>query len=554
MPEHAGPGADPDSGSANRGHLRSWRLFVVIATLCLGVFLYGLDSNIIGTALPQITTDFQSLSAVAWYGAAYLLTVTAFQPLFGILYKFFSTKLVYLASMLLFEVASIVCATASTSNILIFGRALLGLGAAGLLQGALAIIRCVVSLDKVPLFQGIVISSVGISVCVGPIIGGALTQYATWRWCFWINVPAGFCAIIIIFLFVPLSQGSEEEAGQLTVRQKLGRIDAIGTILFLGLVCCLLLALTWGGQQYLWSDARIIGLLVAFGVLLILFCYWDWRQGELALIPLRVLRKRSISMGSLVLFSYGLIMYVYGYYLPIFFQSAQGVSATESGVRYIAMMAPQILTLVATGALVSKWGYYVPFMIAGTVICSVGSGLLTTIDITTSTVTWAAYLVLTGIGVGMASQLPYTALQVVLDPVDVPVGNAIAVFSSQLGGAIGLAIGQNLLVTELFDAVPQHTTIDPNDVVAVGASGLTQLTNSSATLQDLRRAYGQAVRDVFILGLAFACFAAVPCLAMEWLNIKHEAIKRKQSLEVEGGEKSTTGKQVTDELALDVQG
>ncbi|KAI0382677.1 MFS multidrug transporter-like protein [Hypomontagnella monticulosa] len=505
--------AELKSSSPNVGsnYLHSWRLVVVIGTLCLGVLLYGLDANIIGTAIPSITTDFESLPDIAWYGASYLVTVTAFQPLFGNLYKFFNAKIIYLISLLIFEVGSIVCASAPRSDILILGRALLGFGASGLLQGALAIIGCVVPLEKIPLFQGIVISAVGISICIGPIIGGALTQYTNWR----INVPAGVVAIVVVFFFVPLTGKVDEEARDLPLSQKLRRLDAIGTVLFLGLVCCLLLALTWGGQQYAWNSSIIIGLFVGFGLMLVCFSLWDLKQGEMALIPWRVFRKRSISMGAITLFAYGLVMYVYGYYLPIFFQSVQGTTTTESGVRYMAMMIPQIVTLVVVGAVVSKWGYYVPYMIAGAIISSIGSGFLITVDLDTSTVKWAAYLAVTGIGVGMASQLPYTALQVVLD-------------------AIGLAIGQNLLIAELNRAVPQYTTaVTPVQVLLAGANGLTKLSSSPDVLEALRRAYGQAIRNVLILGLAFACLALLPSCAMEWLNISQESKKHL------GGEKAT---------------
>ncbi|KAF5127244.1 Efflux pump roqT [Metarhizium anisopliae] len=549
------------SPNAADDHLHSWRLVIVIGTLCLGAFLYGLDANIIGAAIPRITTDFKSLPAVAWYGASYLLTVTAFQPLFGNLYKFFNAKVVYLASLFIFESipalapdsGSIVCASARSSDVLIFGRALLGFGASGLLQGALAIIGCVVPLEKVPLFQGIVIAGVGISVCVGPIIGGALTQ----------NVPAGFCALVVVFFFVPLAEGFAKNTKALPLRQKLFRMDPVGTVLFLGLVCCLLLALTWGGQQYAWDSSQVIGLCVGFGVLLLCFCTWDWKQGDMALIPLRVLRKRSVGMGAIILFAYGVVMYVYGYYLPMFFQTVQGATATESGVRYIAMMVPQIVTLALTGAIVSRWGYYVPYMITGGIIASVGSGLLTTISPATPAAQWSAYLVLTGIGVGMASQLPYTALQVVLEyavPSLFVLPAALTFYETlvrpilpqeMLGGsvadalhriastrALGLAIGQNLLITGLGRALPRYTSaVTLEHVLGAGAGGLSQLSSSPAVLEALRYAYNDAIRDVFILGLACTCLTVLPSCAMEWLNIALESQRRKQLRESDGAER-----------------
>ncbi|KUI59517.1 Putative HC-toxin efflux carrier TOXA [Cytospora mali] len=515
-------------------YLRSWRLFIVIDTLFVGIFLFGLDVNIIGVAIPKITTEFGSLDEVAWYGSAYLLTVTAFQPGFGNLYRFFNTKRVYLVSLFIFEVGSAVCGSAPKSEVLILGRALLGVGAAGLLQGALAIISQIVPLDKVPMYQGIVIGAIGISVCTGPIIGGALTEYTSWRWCFWINVPAGAVVILVVILFVPISQKSKDEDGKLSLPEKFRRMDPIGTILFLGFVCCLLLVLVWGGQTYSWSDSRVIGVLVGSATLLACFCYWMWRQGEMALIPLRILRKRSIAMGAVTLFAISMPLNIYGYYLPLFFQTAQGTSVTTSGIRQIALMVPDIVGIALTGFVVSKWGYYIPYMVAGSVIASVGAGLLTTIDAAIPTAKWAAYLVITGIGVGMSFQLPYTAVQVVLEPVDVPTGNAIAVFSSQLSGAIGLAIGQNLLVHGLEEAIPEYTNaVTPAAVIGVGAAGLSELSSSPAVLDALRHAYADAIRWTMYLAVAAMCIAFPSSCSMEWLNIKHVAEQRKARDEME---------------------
>ncbi|KAK8081415.1 MFS general substrate transporter [Apiospora saccharicola] len=519
-------------------YLRSWRLAVVITSLCFGILLLGLDMNIIGVAIPRITTDFRSLGDIAWYGSAYLLTITAFQPLFGNLYKFFNAKTVYLVSLILFEIGSVICAAAPSSATLIFGRAFLGFGAAGLLQGALAIIGLSVELDKIPLYQGIVVSSLGISVCLGPILGGVLTDHASWRWCFWINVPVGVCVIAVVFFFVHIGQSSNQANRALDLRKKLSHMDGLGTVLFLGAVCCLLLVLQMGGREWAWRDSRCIGLFVGFAVLTGCFALWQWRRGDRAIIPFRILRKRSIGMGALVLFSLGMSSQTYAYYLPIFFQSAQGVSTTESGVRFIALVLPQIVGLVIVGAVVTKWGYYVPYMLAGVIVTSIGAGFLTTIDTTTPTPVWVAFMVINGLGIGMAQQLPYTALQAVLEPEDVATGNAIAVFSYQLGGALGVALGQTLLLAKLATAVPSHThgAVSAPQVISAGATGLGQIAGSSAeaeTLRALRSAYAEAVRDPLILALAAACLAFPFAAAMERLNIKRIAEERGSKRRVE---------------------
>ncbi|KAI1658100.1 major facilitator superfamily domain-containing protein [Daldinia decipiens] len=455
--------AGAQSSQTGSSQLTSWRLVTVIGSLCLGVFLFGLDVNIVAVAIPRITTQFRSLP----------------DPLFGNLYKFFNAKVVYVTSLVIFEVGSAICAAAPTSAVLIFGQAWFGLGGAGLLQGALAIISHTVTIDKVPLYQGIVVGSMAVAVCCGPVIGGALTQYVNWR----INLPAGACVIIIVLLFVHLGQVSKEANQALPVREKLRHMDASGLILFLGAITCILLALTWGGGAYPWSDQRIIGLFVGFGVLMLCFCYWLVRQGDHALIPIR-----------------------YGYYLPILFQSAQGASTTESGLRYIALVGPQIVALIITGGIVSKWGYYVPYMIAGGVVCSVGAGLLTTVNLSTSTAKWATYLVLTGIGLGMAGQLPYTAV-----PDDVATGNGTSTSASMA-----------LLIDGLNVAVPRYTNaVTPAAVIEAGATGLQIVATSPTVLEALRAAYVEAVRRTIILGLAGICMVVPVSCAMEWINIKH---------------------------------
>ncbi|KAF2445324.1 MFS general substrate transporter [Karstenula rhodostoma CBS 690.94] len=509
-------------------HLESWKLFVVIGSLCLAIFLHGLDTNIIGVAMPEITTEFNSLNDIAWYGSSYLLTVTAFQPLFGNLYKYFRAKPVYLASIFTFEVGSVICAAAPTSAVLILGRSILGLGAAGLLQGALAIIGYAVKLEKVPQYQGIVISAFGISVCTGPIIGGSLTDRTSWRWCFWINVPAGFLVIVLILVFVRIQPKADQVNQNLPLSKKLAHLDAFGTILFIAGICCLLIALQLGGNTIPWKSSKSIGLLVGFAALIATFSLLQWHRGEYATIPPRIIAKRSIYTGALVLFFLGMSSLTYTYYLPIFFQSIQGVSATHSGVRFIALVVPQIVLLVVTGAIVSKVGYYVPFILLGITIDCIGAGLITTLGVETPNIRWAAFLVVNGIGIGMAQQLPYTALQAVLDPLDVATGNAIAVFSFQLGGALGIAIAQNLFLTKLANAVANTTAdVSPQAVINAGAMGLPMLAKSSAMLFTLREAYAEAIRYTFILALVAACAAFPWALGMEWLNIRKIAEARR---------------------------
>ncbi|KAI9845648.1 MAG: hypothetical protein M1837_004622 [Sclerophora amabilis] len=234
---------------------------------------------------------------------------------------------------------------------------------------------------------------------------------------FWLtlnsNLPIGALVLGVLFFTLRI-KGIDETVRKLPLKEKLQRMDLVGTVFFLGAICCLLLAWQWAGQSVPWKSSTIIGLFIGFGLLIGIFGYIQYRRGEHALVPLRILRQRSVLMGAFVLFFLGASTYVNTYYLPFYFQVVQGVDAVTSGIRFIPLFLPYMVALIVTGAIVTQWGYYVPYMILGEVIAIIGTAFLTRLDENTSTVAWAAYMVIAGIGMGMAMQLPYTAVQVVL--------------------------------------------------------------------------------------------------------------------------------------------
>ncbi|OAG09464.1 MFS general substrate transporter [Paraphaeosphaeria sporulosa] len=515
-------------------HLTSWRLGVVITSLCLGAVLYGLDMNIIGVAVPAITSEFHSLDDIAWYSAVYLLTITAFQPFFGNIYKYFPAKSVYVVSIIFFEIGSLVCATASSSPVLIFGRALLGCGAAGLLQGALGIVSFIVELEKVPMYQGIIAAAAAISATAGPVIGGALTDHANWRWCFWINIPIGLTVAVGVFSCCHLCNDTNKGNLQLPLREKLRHLDLISTVIFLGAIVSLLLALQWGGRTMAWNSAKSIGLFICFGTLTIIFIIAQWKLGEYATIPFRIVRIRSVYMGAMVLFFLGVASISLAFYLPLYFQAIQGVSATHSGINMLAYVAPTIVSIGITGALVSKLGHYVPFMVVGAAIGSIAAGFMTRFDADTPTLRWAAIVVVHRIGLGMAQQLPYTALQAVLETADTLTGNAIAIFFWQLGGAVAVSVGQTLLLNNLRVNIPKSISgVAPQDVIDAGAGGIAAIAQSPLALRKLREAYAESLKGTFVLALVGSCLALPFAAGMQWLNIKKVAEDRRNRAEVQ---------------------
>ena len=251
-------------------------LAVLTFGLCMATFVVALDNTIIATAIPKITTVFNSLNDVGWYGSSYLLTTTSLQPSFGKIYTYFNIKWTYLSALLIFELGSIICAAAKNSVMLIVGRAIAGAGAAALFSGGMTIVGFSVALRKRALYISLLSSMFGISSVVGPILGGVLTDRATWRWCFWINLPFGAVALFTVFFFF---KNPERAHTGMTFREKINQIDLGGAFLLICGIVCLLLALQWGGTTYPWHDSKVWGCILGFGLIIGAFIALQFKLG-----------------------------------------------------------------------------------------------------------------------------------------------------------------------------------------------------------------------------------------------------------------------------------
>ncbi|RYP70410.1 hypothetical protein DL769_004968 [Monosporascus sp. CRB-8-3] len=498
-------------------------LRLIVLAICLSILLMALDNAIITTAIPKITDTFHSLPDVGWYGSAYLLTSAALQLFYGKLYTFLSIKCVYLTAIAIFEFGSLICGLAQNSLTLIMGRAVAGLGSAGILTGSLLVLAHSVPLVKRPFYTGFTGSMYGVASVAGPLLGGVFTDKVNWRWCFFVNLPFGALTIGIVILFFP--DPARRSAKNEPLFERIRHFDPLGTVIFMPAIICILLAVQWGGTIYPWYDARVVALLTVFGVLIIAFLFLQYFQQEDATVPPRIIKNRTVWASSSYSFCLGASFFILCYYIPIWFQTVQGASAVDSGIRNLPMLITVVVFSLVAGAIVTTLGYYAPFMIAGTVLMAAGAGLLSLFTPDTTIAAWVSYQVLFGAGVGLGMQQPLMAVQTVLDIRDVPTGTAVVVFLQTLGGALFVSVGQTVFTNKLVQKLPVNVPgLNPTILLNAGATNL-QHSVPAEYIPGVILSYNDALTKTFLVAAGLAAATAFGSAAVEWRSVKERKVE-----------------------------
>jgi MFS family permease len=335
------------------------------------------------------------------------------------------------------------------------------------------------------------------------------------------NLPIG--AAVLVFLYFVV-EDTPAALANLPVSEKIARLDIYGTIIFVPCIVCLLLALQWGGQQYAWSDGRIITLLTLFGALLIVFILIQLWQKESATLPPRIAKQRTIAAGAFYSFTLGSAFMMVIYYLSIWFQAIKGDSAIRSGYSTLPFILSLVVASIFSGALVGRIGYYNPSLITGAILAPIGAGLLTLFKPATGHPMWIGIQVLFGFGVGMGLQQTNIAAQTVLDKKDAPTGISLVFFGQGLGGTISVAIGQNILDKELISGLSSISGVNARDIINAGATELRSMFDEQQ-LSEVLVVYNHAIVVVFYIAAGFACAAILGAVAMEWKSVKKNQVK-----------------------------
>lgn len=344
------------------------------------------------------------------------MTNGGFQSSWGKAYKYFPLKITFLLSIVVFELGSLICGVAPTSTALIVGRAITGLGAAGIGTGAYTIIAFVAEPRKRPMFTGIIGLSYGIASVVGPLLGGAFADKVSWRWCFYINLPIGGVSSLIILRFFHNPSGAKPVVA--SWKERLLQMDPVGTVMIMGAIVMYILALQYGGQTKAWGSSDVIGLIVGFVVILIVFGVWEYFQGERAMVVPRLLKQRTVGISCIYVFFFAGSYFLVIYYLPIYFQSVDNVSPTMSGVNNLPLILAVTVAMISSGIFITATGLAIPIKVSGAAIAIIASALLYNLDIDTSTGKWIGYQILGGVGWGIAFQVPIIVGQGNADPKD----------------------------------------------------------------------------------------------------------------------------------------
>jgi len=372
-------------------------VLVVFGGISLGMLLAALDISVVATALPTIAGEFGGLDHLSWVVTGYLLTSTASTPIYGKLSDLYGRKLLFQVAIVIFLVGSVASGLAQNMSELIGARAIQGLGAGGLM--AMAIIGDIVSPRERGRYQGYTGAIFALASVAGPLVGGFFVDNLSWRWVFLINVPIGAAALILttVVPWVPFTRREH-------------KIDYLGSALLVAAVSCLLLVTVWGGNEYDWWSPPVVGLTLAGLALLVAFAWEEGRAKE-PVLPLRLFRNQVFSVSTAGSFIVGFGMYGAIIYIPLYLEIVNDATPTQAGLQLTPLMLGLVAGSVGSGRIITRTGHYKVFPVTGMALMATGMFLLSLLDADSTRATQAAFMVVTGLGVGLVMQVLVLATQ-----------------------------------------------------------------------------------------------------------------------------------------------
>ncbi len=495
-------GARPATGAVSGGQFLAPReVMIVLPGLLLAILLAMLDNLIVSTALPRIVGDLGGVAHLSWVVTAYILASTITTPFYGKLGDMYGRKKFFISAIIIFLIGSALSGLSQSMTELIAFRALQGLGAGGLMVSAMATLGDIVAPRERGRYMSYMMVVMMLATIGGPLLGGFITTAFSWRWIFYINLPVGGAALVYLLATLHVPAKKVEH-----------KVDYLGGTLLGVAVTALILLATWGGTQYAWGSAQIVGLALLTVAAGAAFGVTETRAAE-PMLPLHVFKNRNFSLTMVLTFLTGLAMFGAMTFLPLFQQTVQGESPTVSGLMLTPMMLGVTVTSIVAGQVTTRTGRYKVFPVLGGGIMALGMYLLTGLGIGTSRLTSALFYLVLGLGMGFLMQMVSLIAQNSVEQKDMGVASSARMFFQQIGGSLGVAAFGAIFARQLTTSLSAATGPGVHISASGGQLDPARVNSLPAVIRhDVFFAIAHAVEHVFV----WAVPSAVLIFALAW--------------------------------------
>ncbi|KAB8276210.1 major facilitator superfamily domain-containing protein [Aspergillus minisclerotigenes] len=502
-----------DGPEGERGKVQ---VLAIMVALCLSLFIAALDQTIVSTSLPTISSRLHSASGYTWVGGAYLLASAAAAPIWAKLSDIWGRKPILLVAVLWFLLSSIVCAAAVNMRMLIAGRALQGIAGGGLLQLVMIVVSDLFSVRSRSLYMGILEFMWTISGGLGPILGGVFSEYLSWRWSFWINLPICGLAFILLFFYLDVHNPKTKVADGLKA------IDWVGSLSIIGFTLMVLLGLNFGGETFAWNSPQVICLIVFGSLFSIIFFCGEKYVAKYPLMPLKMLKHRSTIAVALVTLFHGAVFIACEYWLPLYFQSARQASPMRSGLMVLPLVLAEGVFSGISGWLIHRTGKYAEQIWIGTVLLTLGTGLFIRLNPTSPLVELIIFQVIGGAGSAILFAPPLIALQAMVAQDDTASATAMLGFIRTMAMSVSIVVGgvvfQNSMAGErsrleaagLMDEIVEELT----GASAAASTEVIKTLNDPSKIRTVAGAFSSSLQNMWIM---YTCMAGVAVLASAFI-------------------------------------